>query len=968
MPGFLEKTAEYLYRKYADKVPGLCIVLPNRRGGLYLKKYLGSLTGRTSWSPSVFSVEDFIARISGLSVVENTRLLFELYDIHRSVEGEKAQAFDEFISWGQQLLGDFNEIDSYLADPVMLFRYLDEARAISLWNLDNKPLTDFEKKYLHFYNSLVHYYEGLSASLLKEKLAYPGLLFRQAALSIEKTAGTLPWEKVIFAGFNALTTAEEKIIDALVNAGKAEVLWDADEYYLADRQQEAGDFLRTWLPKWKQDQPRWIGNDLATGEKDIRVIGVPMHIGQAKLCGKILDDLLKAKAPAGSIAVVLMDEQMLMPVLSSFPDSLRELNITMGLPLDQTPFFGLAVSIFRMQENVGRFTRARSGPKIRFYYHDILDVLRHPYIAWLCGYRLGENAFAFDEMVRDIRNGSRVFLDKEEITGTKQDLFSASLDFLDYLFVPWDKPADALLCLKNLVAALRDSFIDRGKSQEKEKPAGKMQVEVEFLYAFSRIFNQLTTLLDRYGFLAQVATLHNLFTRLASGSKIPFYGEPLKGVQLMGMLETRTLDFENLVLLSVNEDLLPTSKVSASFIPFDIRKEFRLPTHHYKNSVYGYHFYRLLQRAKNVYLLYNSEADELGGGDKSRFIKQIMAELPSVNPGIRIREEILSTPPVKGRPYPAITIKKEGEVLEQLLAKAKTGLAPTTLDKYRLCPLQFYFSSIAGLSDRREMEDTIDPQVLGQAVHEALMKLHKPYIDRVLRDDDLEAMISGTDEATDNAFLKKYKGSDITFGKNLLLVKVAKIMIRKFLESERSLISSLGESGETLTVRFLEEIVNRHITVPMKNGNLEVRIKGFIDRIDSIGGEWRIIDYKTGRFDKKELKIGDWSDFQGTPEQSMSFQLLSYAWLFGGRFGNETPAVRAGIIPLKKSSEGFTEVSVPVAGSGRNESLITRELLAEFVTLVENMVSGIYDTDQPFIQTEDLKICEKCPFVNLCGR
>jgi len=411
MTRFLEKTAEYLYQRYGDKISELCIVVPNRRAGLFLQKHLGSIIGKTIWSPAIFSIEDFLLNISGLQICDPIQVLFELYEIHKALEEQDAQAFDEFTSWAQQLLGDFNEIDSYLVDSKEIFSFLNEAKAISVWNLDNRPLTDFEKQYLHFFNSLQTYHEQLGKRLLASNLAYPGLLFRKAAEQIGFLQGKITWEKIIFTGFNALTKAEEIIIDNLNGSGKAEMLWDSDAYYMEDDNQEAGFFLRKWKRKWKNQPFNWTGNDFAVSNAVIKIIGVPYHVGQAKLCGELLYEQLLKDHHAEETAVVMMDEQVLLPVLNSLPLVVKELNITMGLPLRQTPVYDLFDTIFRMHENISRFERAGSYDK--YYYRDILRVMQHPYTRRMAGGLLKGNSFILEELITEIRTGNRVFLGKE---------------------------------------------------------------------------------------------------------------------------------------------------------------------------------------------------------------------------------------------------------------------------------------------------------------------------------------------------------------------------------------------------------------------------------------------------------------------------------------------------------------------------------------------------------------------------
>ena len=963
MTKFLEKTAEYLFKGYGEKISDLCIVLPNRRAGLFLKKYLGRSVGKTIWSPAVFSIEDFMVSLSGVKLCDSMQVLFELYEIHKSMEGQQAQPFDEFVNWGQQLLGDFNEIDSYLVNGKELFGYLSEAKALAVWNLDNKPLTDFEKQYLRFFNSLSKYHEQLQERLLASGRAYPGLLFRKTAEDIGLWQQKLPWEKIIFAGFDALTKAEEVIIDNLVLSEKAELLWDSDAYYMEDEKQEAGFFLRSWRKKWKNRPFHWIGNDLATSSAEIRIIGVPFHVGQAKLCGELLSAVLLKKDQAEETAVVMMDEQMLLPLLNSLPPDVKDLNITMGLPLRQTPVFDLFDTIFRMHENTARFERKGSEGEEQFYYRDILQVLQHPYAIKMSGGLLKGNVFVLNELVRRISSGIRVFIGREEMVGTGTGLFAGSLGFLEPIFGSWKDPGVAIASLRRIIASLRDGFL----SLPGEEKNGATRIEVEYLYAFSKIIYRLSTLAEEYDAIKSLKILHNLFNQLTGAASLPFYGEPLHGMQIMGMLETRTLDFDNLVLLSVNEDLLPSSKMSPSFIPFDIRRHFRLPTYQHKNAIYAYHFYRLIQRAKQVYLLYNTESDELGGGDKSRFIKQILHELRTYNPNIRIEEEVLVTSPLKVPAYPPIQVPKTRGVVEKLMEKRVTGLSPSVLNNYIQCSLKFYFQDLLGLREEKEQEETIDSQVLGLAIHEALEKLYQPFKDQVLSGKHIDEMLARSQDVLNNAFALKYKGSDVTYGKNLLLVNVARILLKKFLENEKKSIDLLRKEGYGIVVSYLEKPLNCKIVIPSGENDLEIRLIGFIDRIDRIGKEWKIIDYKSGVVSASDLKIEEWNDLKEDPDLTKAFQLFMYAYLFNKEREGKTAGIRAGIISLRKLNEGYLEVHSP-GNDGKNDIPITTGDLDEFETILKEILSEVFDFSVPFEQTRDVKRCEFCAFINLCDR
>jgi len=963
MTRFLEKTADYLYKNYGNKISDLCIVVPNRRAGLFLQKYLGTSIGKTIWSPAIFSIEDFLINLSGLRICDPTQVLFELYEIHKGLEGLKTQPFDEFTSWAQQLLGEFNEIDSYLVDAKDLFSFLNEAKALSVWNLDNRPLTDFEKQYLRFFNSLYTYHEQLGVRLLASNLAYPGLLFRNTASRIGVLQEKLTWEKIIFAGFNALTKAEEAIIDSLVSIGKTEMLWDADAYYMEDEKQEAGFFLRMWKRKWKNQPFNWIEKDFASSSAEIRIVGVPYHVGQAKLCGELLSHQLLEHHRAEDTAVVMMDEQVLLPVLNSLPPEVKDLNITMGLPLRQTPVYDLFDTIFRMHENTSRFERAGSKGNEKFYYRDILRVLQHPYAVRMAGTLLKGNAFIMEDLVAEIRSGSRVFLGKDDLMESGPGIFAGSLVFLEPVFDSWQDPIKIISLLRKIIENLRDGFIP-GKEEQESRAA---QIEVEFLYAFSRIIYRLSTLIEKYDAIKSLKVFHSLFTQLAGMTSLPFYGEPLRGLQMMGMLETRTLDFDNLILLSVNEDLIPSGKTNPSFIPFDIRRHFHLPTYQHKNAIYAYHFYRLIQRAKQVYILYNTESDELGGGEKSRFVKQILHELRAYNPRIRIEEEILVTSPLKADSFPALVIQKTGDVAERLMKKAETGFSPTSLNNYIQCPLKFYLQDLLGLRENKEVEETIDSQVLGLAIHETLEKLYQPYLEVVLTEEAIDTMLPIYQETLDNAFKKKFKGSDVAYGKNLLLVRVASILVKKFLEKEKEVIRDLRTEGKAAVVSYLEKLLTGGIEIRFADKILDVKLKGFVDRIDKIGEEWKIIDYKSGGVSSSTLKFGDWSELKEDPDLAKSVQLYTYAYLFRHVRIERSVKIRAGIIFLRKLNEGFMQV-LSVSSTEKNETLIGEDDLLEFEKILKEILEEVYDFSIPFRQTEDVKRCENCDFVNLCGR
>lgn len=950
---FLERLADHLSRKYGDDLSSVCVVLPNRRGGLFLKKYLAEKLRKISWLPAVFSVEDFMLRLSDLKPADPQLLLFELYAAHRAIEGDKALPFIDFMGWGQQVLQDFNEIDTWQTDAEALFGYLTESRVLAVWNLEQKPLTAFEKEYLAFYRGLFPLYTGLRQRLARQGWGYPGMIFREVPATLQRKIGELEWKTVVFAGFNALTPTEESVIGLLREAGRADILWDADRYYLEDERQEAGEFLRKWIRRREYQPFQWIENGLLDRERRIRLTGAASDIGQVKACGEILRSWKAEGIPEEEMAVVLMDEKLLLPLLNSIPEEIGELNITMGLPLKNTPLCGLADALVSMHERSE--SRTASGYGGNYYFRDLLAVLQHPHILHAASVRNQQTRQALETVNLELRKGNRIFLDPRRpfpvIPATENGL----LDFLKPILQPATAPAGLLAAFEALINELRATF----SSDNARDRAG-----LEILVVFSGIVDRLQGLMADRTVVADIRTLAQLFRQMTGAAVIPFYGEPLRGVQIMGTLETRTLDFRHVIMLSVNEDILPSGRSSASLIPFDLRIDFGLPTFRRKNAVYAYHFYRLLQRAETAAILYATEPTELGGGEPSRFLKQILAEFPSSAARTVFEEQILAVPSTHGRIAQRIRIVKTPVILEKISARAAAGFSPSSLNRYRRCPLLFYLMEVAGLREQDEAEETIDARTFGNAVHKTLETLYAPLEGRPLRQDDTGRMLRELENMLTLAFREEYSSSDLAFGKNLLWVSMARMILEKYLRSEEESLRNPESGQPQREVYGVEMEFAKEVTVRAAGQELPVRIRGKADRIDRIGAKrWRIVDYKTGAVKPAALKIGDWNDLAGGMENQVAFQLLAYAFLLSDTAGPHAE-IESGVVLLKKTGLGFLPVTVP---GGKGE-VLGREELAAFKSILAQLVGEILDPEFPFEQTPDEENCDRCPFLEICNR
>ena len=937
---FLSKTSQYIIDKYKDNTEKLCIVLPNRRASLFLRKHIAENLGKNIWAPKIFSIEDFIEAISDYRLSDNVSLLFHIYKIHQEIEGKDARDFDDFMSMGEILLHDFNEADLYLVDVEGMFSYLSEAKAISLWNLDGQALSEFQKKYLKFYNSLFSYYAKLKEVLASQNIAYQGMMYREVATNIEYKANSNEWDNIIFAGFNALTQSEEEIINYLLKENKAEILWDADKYYVSNPMQEAGRFIRKYMQTWLKPDFNWLDDNFATDTKEINVVGIAQKIGQVKYAGSILKELYQKNGNLDNTAIVLSDESLLLPMLHSIPPELEEFNVTMGLSFKNTTLFSLFDSILYLHEN--RIRLVHSSTAKGFYYKDILKVLSHPYI---------KKILDVDELISRISNSNKISYKAEELfSKSGGDLFSDNK--LSFIFDVYEKPEGLINCLHKLIDIL--------KLHLKESNADML--EKEYLYHFAKLLYNLNSIPELHQSFIKIETFRRIFTKLAAIATIPFYGEPLKGLQVMGMLETRTLDFDNVILLSVNEGILPSSSLANSFIPLDIKKEFGLPIYQDKDAVFGYHFYRLLQRASTAYIIYNTESDDFSGGDKSRFIYQLTHELSAFNPNIKINETLMNVRISSEIDTIPIIIDKDETINSILLNRATKGFSASALNTYINCSLQFYLKYIANIQEPEEVEGVIEANTLGSVIHAVLNELFLPNINQVLTLEMIDLMLPKVEKLVIDKFKDIYVDGDISFGVNLLTSQMAAVYVNNYLSFEKTEILKYKKEGRLITVKSLEEKYETIVDIKVDNKIQPVKLLGFIDRVDFTGSTINITDYKTGKTDKNELKVEAPLDIISESKYAKSFQLLMYAFLYSRENPDNNFPIETGIVSFRSLANGFMKLSV----SG--EDVITKNTLNMFEDLLKQLLSDIFNPSLSFTQTDITDNCKYCIYKEICGR
>jgi len=960
MQSFLAQLTDYIHQHYSDNLSKLCLVLPNRRAKLFLRNFISNKFDQPIWAPEIYSIEDFIAQLTDSEPMDSLTAIFEFYSVYCKIEKSKSQSIDDFLQWAPTLLHDFNEIDQYLVDAPALFGYLSDERAISLWNADGKALTDFQKKYLEFWKSLSVYYAAYTTHLKERHLQYAGLAYRKVAQNAIELAKKKNWDKIIFAGFNALNSAEKKLFKDLAESGMADILWDADDYYLNDINQESGKFLREFkktLGNYNSEKKfLWQSNNLLSTEKEIVIVGVAQQVGQAKIAGELLSTIGVAnKGNFKNHALVLAEENLLMPVLHSLPSGMGKFNVTMGYSAQHLALTTFVDLVFSLQENAEKYGKRKSSNDIKFYYRDLKKLFLHPSFELLMfsegASRSGKRSAR--QFIRSLEKRNILFINFKNILAFFEESNAELSKRMAILLQPWK--GNVSNCLEALLACFDLMHAQLTNGSIKTDP-----IESEILFHFVKITKRIETLLAESKDLSihEIRTIRSIFNQLVRSQNISFIGEPLDGLQIMGMLETRTLDFETVILLSANEGVLPAGKKENSFIPFDLKSIFSLPTYADKDAIFGYHFYRLLQRAKKIYLVYNTETDEFGSGERSRYITQLQHELIARNKEVKIEERLYTLPLNKSALASPVTIQKTDFVYKRLEKLIEGGLSPSLLNVYRNCPLQFYLNYIADLEEIETPEESVDAATFGTVLHAILEESYLPFLGKKLNGKTLKDSFGSIQQRVEAAFLKVFANGDLSSGKNLLNVKVAERYLETYLKLEIEELLFRESVGEPITLLHIEKALAGTIDV---NGKI-IKLKGKADRIDLINDVVRILDYKTGAVeDSIELRIKTW-DLLHDAERNKAFQLLMYAYLYAGMFPEKNLKIQSGIISFRALSAGMKPVSVG------GIDILNHELLAAFEKELHHVISTILNKELPFSQTDDFKVCGYCSFSKICNR
>lgn len=944
MAGFLQQVAERLYREYGEGVSSLRILLPNRRAQLFFSDALSSITEKPLWQPHYMSIDDVMGELTELTAGDHVRLMVELYKVYSNYHQE---SFDSFYFWGEMLLADFDSIDKYMVDARMIFSnigdlremesdhsYLtEEQRAIvaRFWKSFGPGTQQSEEKerFISIWRTLWSIYTEYREHLRGEGMAYGGMVYRDVAERIKSGAAMHDGQQhFVIAGFNALSECEKVLFDYLSREHTVDFFWDYDHYYTDDPEQEAGLFLRTNISRYPQNLELPYEYNGFSEAKDIKVVAALSDSMQCKYAGEFLADI-KAKMPydwrpGKETAIVLTDENLLMPLLYSIPSDVEKINVTMGYPLRMTLAYSFVERLIELQT---RKRTVRGG--LAFYHNDATGLLTHPYV----GQRMVDAGCVLSRMA-----------EKQSVYVQASELAEDSI--ANTIFCSADSGWNGLS--QYLITVLSAVLRDENDGQQ-----------VEFISVIVDNINKLSNSLDGCGVELSERIYASVLRKMLQNASIPFEGEPLEGLQVMGILETRNLDFENVLLLSANDDTFPGNRaVSASFIPNNLRLAYGLPTPRHHEGVYAYYFYRLLQRARNVHITYNSTANNKSSGEQSRYTYQLRYESPHVltERTIGLDVGVEDTKP--------ISVVKKGVVAERLnrYVDGEAVLSPTSFYNFVACPLKFYFHSIARLDPAGEIAESIDSPMFGSILHDAMRRLYQPFVDLSDARESLGKLIGSPlvseaiDEAIASEFFRGSKTDIEEYGGNIIMIHD---IIKTYIDT---CVLPFDASHDSFIIQGLEQRVEAGFSL---GDGREVKFGGTADRIDRLSSAClRVVDYKTGREQLSFAGIG--SLFSGRPQELNSgvLQTLLYSMMMSHERGGD---VQPSLYYVRQMN---TEEYSPLLRDKLQKAPIVSyaQVALDFEEQLRHALNRLFDLDEPFSQCEDPKVCEWCSFNVLCRR
>lgn len=957
METFLKQVAHDLYNKTEGNFTKVAIVFPNKRASLFFNEYLAQESDRPIWSPTYVSISELFRQSSDLSIADPIKLVCDLYKVFQKATGSK-ETLDDFYFWGEMLIADFDDADKNMADTHALFSnlkdlnklmdnydFLEEGQKEALsqffHNFSINQVTELKQRFISMWNVLGDIYTEYKALLESQSIAYEGMLYRQVIEQLDVEA--LPYNKYIFVGFNVLNKVEHTLFKKLNEAGKAMFYWDYDTFYLNKTPHEAGEFIRRNLRDFPSELPASFFDNL-NQPKEVTFIESPTENGQVRYLPQWIRENLTSQEK--ETAVVLCNEALLQPVLHALPDNVKHINITMGFPLSQTPAYSFVNALMELH------TSGYNPNNGRYLFAEVISVLKHPYTR-----QLSPEA---EKLEQTLTRDNRFYPLPSEL---KQD------NVLELLFTPRRNNLD--LC-SMLSEALKEVAVIYQQQAASHSDAFD-QLYRESLFKTYTLVNRFHTLIESKELNVQAGTFQRLLTRVMSSSSIPFHGEPAIGMQVMGVLETRNLDFRHLIMLSVNEGQLPKAGGDSSFIPYNLRKAFGMTTIDHKIAVYAYYFYRLMQRTEKVTLVYNTATDGINRGELSRFMLQFLIEWGY--PVLRKQLEAAQSP----QDSTPIIIEKTPDVMERMKSvfdirnNPKALISPSALNCYLDCPLKFYYKYVALLSAPDEVTADIDSAKFGSIFHYAAEHIYKALTahGKLISKENLETLLK--DEVrlqtyVDNGFKElffnlpqneqpEYNGIQLI--NSAVIVKYIQQLLRNDLRYA------------PFTFVGSEQRIFENIEICTSTGDIQSRIGGIIDRIDSKGESLRIVDYKTGGDADTPANVQ--SLF--IPDKKRSnyvFQTFLYASIVCKKLRekNDSRLVAPALLYIHRAaSEKYSPV-IQMGEPRKPKEPVDNfaQYEGDFRENLKTLLEDIFNPDISFTQTEIEDKCAYCDFRALCKK
>lgn len=952
MNSFLRNTAQDILKNHKT-LQDLVIVLPNRRAGLFFKQHLGSLIDSPIWMPEIKTIEDVFYQLAAQRPADELSLIFELYKTYQNLN-PVAESFDQFYFWGEMILKDFNDVDQFMANAEKLYLHLSEIKEIEsdlsflspsqielikqFWNAFQRQDRRHQEKFLRFWQLLGPLYKNYQVALDVSGLSYPGKIYRKVAMGLELQA--VPEKKYIFVGFNAFTTTEEKLVKYFISEFGAEIYWDIDAYYLEDRHQEAGMFFR----EYQKDKifgptfPEIIPNHIEVRQANIKTYATPLKSNQANLVGAILEKVDPQENWEETV-VILPDEQLLFPVLHVLPDRISKVNVTMGYPIRNAPVYAFLEAVLEMQ----RFVKM-DGENVLFYHQQIKNLLSTIYLKTAAP----EFATKLLQIVQD-QNMIHIPLPMLQEGGGLYQLVFQKVE-----------AANLFSYLADLIRALAE--------QLEEEP-----LQRTYLFQCFKQLIRFREVLEKQEIQRlDMEFMIRLFRQIFREVKLPFEGEPLQGLQLMGVLESRNLDFRRVIICNMNEDSFPPSGGLNSMIPFNIRRAFGLPVQEQNDAIYAYTFYRLLHSAEEVHMIYATASDQGKAGEKSRYIQQMQIEM-----GLDQKDEVVFVP-IDLKATGEINIEKTPEVLAQLEryivrndGSSVTSFSPSAINMFIDCRLKFYLRYLAGLEEKEEVKEEVDAAVFGNIAHYSMEFLYQGCIERKKRQvlvhedfDDLKK--NWVYPAIEKGVRKFYKLEDDEDTRLNGQIAIVRDVLHRYIIR----LLDIDQASAPIQILSMEKEHRASFEVKAAYGDFKVALKGFIDRVDLQQGSIRLIDYKSGADKKDFAQVEDLFDANLKKRNKAAMQTLFYGLLYQSMYPENT-------LPLKPALFNFKEVFKEDFNPYLQEKQARKtgvevndykDYQENFEYHLSEKLSEIFNPSLLFDQTEDLDKCKNCPYKEICGR